>query len=322
MVLVVGGAGYIGSHMVKRLLEAEKRVVTLDNLSTGHRFLVPGGEFIQGDLGDKNLLENLFTTYPIRTVMHFAAFSIVGESVTNPIKYYENNVCRTMNLISAMVKHKVREFIFSSTAAVYGEPETIPITEETTTAPVNPYGHTKLTVEQILKHCSTAYGLRYILMRYFNAAGADESGTIGESHKPETHLIPLVLKAAKGERKNITLFGTDYPTPDGTCIRDYIHVSDLAEAHLLALHALEKGEQSNIFNLGNNRGYSVKEVIETAEKVTQKEIPIVEGTRRTGDPAVLIANSDKIRSYLGWKPRYPDLDTIITSAWKWENSKP
>ena len=320
MILVVGGAGYIGSHMVKRLLEAKREVVTLDNLSTGHRFLISGGEVIQGDLGDRVLLDNLFTTYSIRTVMHFAAFSLVGESVTNPLKYYENNICRTINLVQTMIKHNIKEFIFSSTAAAYGEPQTIPITEDTRTAPLNPYGRSKLAVEQILQDCGTAYGLRYMLLRYFNAAGADESGTIGEKHNPETHLIPLVLKTAKGERDNITVFGTDYPTPDGTCVRDYIHVSDLAEAHMLALQALERGEHSDVYNLCNNRGYSVREVIETSKKVTNMEIPVIEGPRRAGDPAVLIASSDKIRRHLGWQPRYPDLETIIRSAWTWENN--
>src|SRR3990172_3037086 len=251
--------------------------------------------------------------------MHFAAYSVVGESVTNPLKCYDNNVCKTLTLLHAMVRHKVMEFIFSSTAAVYGEPEMIPITEAAKTAPVSPYGQSKLTVEQILNSCSTAFGLRYTSLRYFNASGVDESCKIGESHEPETHLIPLVLKTAKRERDSITVFGTDYPTPDGTCIRDYIHVSDLAHAHLLALNTLEQGAQGNIYNLGNNQGYSVREVIETAKKVTQLDIHVVEGSRRTGDPAVLIASSEKIRSDLGWNPRYPDLETIISSAWKWEN---
>lgn len=321
MILVVGGAGYIGAHMVKELLSHGREVVVLDNLSTGHRERIPGGIFVQGDLGDETLLRLLFTTYPIGAVMHFAAFSLVAESVAFPLKYYENNVAKTITLFKVMLDHGVKRFIFSSSAAVYGEPEEIPITEDCPTRPTNPYGATKLMVENMLQECDRTHGLKFISLRYFNAAGADESGTIGENHTPESHLIPLVLKAATGERENITIFGTDYPTQDGTCIRDYIHVTDLAQAHLLAMNALENGEPSRIYNLGNSQGYSVKEVIEIAGQVTAQRIPVVKGPRRAGDPAILIAGSEKISKELGWKPRYPDLKTIVKTAWKWHRNQ-
>jgi UDP-glucose 4-epimerase len=316
-VLVVGGAGYIGSHMVKDLLDTGYGVITLDDLSTGHRELVPGGEFIEGGLADQVLLEKLFSTHKISAVMHFAAFSLVGESVEKPLKYYRNNMAATTELLDSMIRHNVKRFIFSSTAAVYGEPVETPIAESHPCNPTNPYGASKIAVEMMLKDCDSAYGLKYISLRYFNASGADESGKIGERHHNETHLIPLILEVATGRRENIKIFGANYPTPDGTCIRDYIHVSDLTRAHLLALKALLSGGDSAVYNLGNNRGYSVREVIELARKITGKPIPAIEADKRPGDPAVLIASSDKIKKALGWKPEYEDLETIIKTAWVW-----
>ena len=316
-ILVVGGAGYIGSHMVKDLLDAGYHVITLDDLSTGHRELLPGGEFVEGGLGDAVLLDKLFSTHKISAVMHFAAFSLVGESVEKPLKYYRNNMAATAELLDSMIRHSVKRFIFSSTAAVYGEPVDIPITESHPCTPTNPYGESKIAVDRMLKDCDSAYGLKYISLRYFNAAGADRSGEIGERHRNETHLIPLVLEVAAGRRENIKIFGTNYPTPDGTCIRDYIHVSDLSGAHLLALDSLLSGGDSAVYNLGNNRGYSVREVIELSRKVTGKPIPAIEADKRPGDPAILIASSDKIKKNLGWKPVYEDLETIIKTAWKW-----
>jgi UDP-glucose 4-epimerase len=320
-ILVVGGAGYIGSHMVKDLLDSGYGVITLDDLSTGHRELLPGGEFIEGGLGDPVLLDNLFSTHKISAVMHFAAFSLVGESVEKPLKYYRNNLGATAELLDSMIRHNVKRFIFSSTAAVYGEPVEIPITEDHPCNPTNPYGASKVGVERMLKDCDSAYGLKYISLRYFNASGADESGDIGERHENETHLIPLILEVATGRRKNIKIFGTHYPTPDGTCIRDYIHVSDLTRAHLLALETLTSGGHSAVYNLGNNRGYSVREVIELARRVTGKTIPAIEADKRPGDPAILIASSDKIKEALGWKPQYEDLETIIKTAWKWHRKE-
>ena len=319
-ILVVGGAGYIGSHMVKDLLSVGYDVITLDDLSTGHRDLLPGGIFVKGDLGDREVLEQLFTDHKISAVMHFAAFSLVGESVQNPLKYYRNNLAATTNLLSAMIKYRVKRFIFSSSAAVYGEPVEIPITEQHPCNPTNPYGQSKIAVEKMLHDCDSAYGLKYISLRYFNASGADESGMIGEKHSHETHLIPLVLKVALGERENIRIYGTDYPTADGTCIRDYIHVSDLTQAHLLALKALLSNKESAVYNLGSNKGYSVREVIELAKKVTGKNIPVLEADRRPGDPARLIASSDKIKSSLGWQPRYENLETILQTAWVWHQN--
>jgi UDP-glucose 4-epimerase len=320
-VLVVGGAGYIGSHMVKDLLDTGYGVITLDDLSTGHRELVPGGEFIEGGLADQVLLEKLFSTHKISAVMHFAAFSLVGESVEKPLKYYRNNMAATTELLDSMIRHNVKRFIFSSTAAVYGEPVETPIAESHPCNPTNPYGASKIAVERMLKDCDSAYGLKYISLRYFNASGADESGKIGERHHNETHLIPLILEVATGRRENIKIFGANYPTPDGTCIRDYIHVSDLTRAHLLALKALLSGGDSAVYNLGNNRGYSVREVIELARKITGKPIPAIEADKRPGDPAVLIASSDKIKKALGWKPEYEDLETIIKTAWKWHQKE-
>ena len=316
-ILVVGGAGYIGSHMVQQLLEAHYEVVVLDNFSTGSRKLVIGGELVEGRLGDSTLLDRLFAAHQFDAVMHFAAFSQVGESMLQPLAYYRNNLAETVALLDAMLRHDVKRFIFSSTAAVYGEPETIPITEAHPCLPTNPYGNTKLAVERMLSDCDAAFGLKYTSLRYFNAAGADESGTIGELHNPETHLIPIILKAASGQIDHIQVFGTDYPTTDGTCIRDYVHVNDLAQAHLLALDALLGGGDSAVYNLGSSNGYSVKEEIGKAEVVTGKKIAVEAVARRPGDPAVLVASSEKIKHELGWMPAHDKLETIIQTAWKW-----
>jgi len=316
-ILVVGGAGYIGSHMVRQLNNASHAVVTLDNLSTGNRRLIGEGEFVEGNLGDADLLDRLFAEYAIDAVMHFAAFSQVGESMTRPLKYYRNNIAETITLLETMVRNGVKQFIFSSTAAVYGEPESVPIAENHVLKPTNPYGNTKLAVERMLADCDCAHGLKYVALRYFNAAGADGSGEIGEMHDPETHLIPIVLQAAAGQRDHMQVFGTDYPTTDGTCIRDYVHVNDLAQAHLLALDALLEGAGSAVYNLGSSQGYSVREVIGKAEAVTGRNIPVKEAPRRAGDPAVLIASSDRIKKELGWRPVYDNLEAIIESAWNW-----
>lgn len=316
-ILVVGGAGYIGTHMVKDLLRAGYSVVVLDNLSKGHRELIPGGTFVEGDLGDNALLDRLFTEQDISAVMHFAAFSLVGESVQEPLAYYRNNVARTVELLDAMRRHDITRFIFSSTAAVYGEPVTTPISEDHPNQPTNPYGASKLAVERMLADCAAAYGLRYIALRYFNAAGADAEGGLGERHEPESHLIPLVLQTATGERDAIQIYGEDYPTPDGTCLRDYVHVSDLAQAHLLALESLLGDGANAIYNLGNSKGYSVREVIDIARRITGRPITTRSAARRPGDPAVLVADSRKIRKALGWQPRYEQLEAIIASAWEW-----
>ena len=321
-ILVVGGAGYIGAHMVTDLLRAGYQAVTLDNLSRGHRDLVPGGTFVQGDLGDAALLDNVFTQHRISAVMHFAAFSLVGESVSRPLEYYYNNVAKTVELLRAMTRHQVQNFIFSSTAAVYGEPRGIqPLREDDPCQPANPYGATKLAVERMLADCAAVNSLRYVSLRYFNAAGADPSGTPGERHDPETHLIPLILQVATGERQSIQIFGTDYPTSDGTCIRDYVHVGDLAQAHLLALRHLMEGGSSAVYNLGNSRGHSVREVIDVARAVTGHAIPAVPAARRAGDPAMLVADSEKIRRDMGWKPKFEDLRTIIETAWTWHSKE-
>ncbi len=320
-ILVVGGAGYIGSHMVKVLLDANHGVVTLDDLSKGHRELLPGGDFVKGSIHDSRVLDRLFSQHRIHAVMHFAAWSLVGESVEKPLAYYHNNVSGTANLLTAMVRHDIKRFIFSSTAAVFGEPETVPITEDHSRRPTNPYGASKLCVERMLKDCDTGHGIKHVILRYFNAAGADDSAAIGERHDPETHLIPLILDVALHKGKKAKILGTRYPTPDGTCIRDYIHVNDLAHAHLLALEALLAGKESAVYNLGNSKGYSVREVIQCARKITGQPIPAVESPPRPGDPAVLVAGSDKIKKELGWKPRYEELETIIKTAWKWHQSE-
>jgi len=317
VILVVGGAGYIGSHMVLDLLRAGYPVVTLDDLSRGHRDLLPGGDFVEGDVGDRNTLAQVFSRYPVRAVMHFAAHSLVGESVQYPLLYYRNNVANTISLLEAMQDADVRHFIFSSSAAVYGEPAQVPITEEQPPQPTNPYGATKLAVERLLADYSQASDLTYSVLRYFNAAGADASGAPGERHHPETHLIPLVLQVATGQRDAVRIFGTDYPTPDGTCLRDYIHVSDLTRAHLLALEALLAGAGNSTYNLGNSTGYSVRQVIDAARAITGHLIPAQAADRRAGDPAVLIADSGRIRRELDWQPACEDLDSIIRTAWAW-----
>lgn len=321
VILVVGGAGYIGSHMVLDLLRADYPVVTLDNLSRGHRDLVPGGDFVAGDLGNPADLQQVFRQYPVKAVMHFAAHSLVGESVEQPLAYYRNNVVNTVTLLEAMQQAGIRHFIFSSTAAVYGEPQRTPIGEDHPCVPTNPYGATKLAVERLLHDVSHASGMTFSILRYFNAAGADASGNIGERHMPETHLIPLVLQVATGARDAIRIYGEDYPTADGTCLRDYIHVSDLTRAHSLALESLLDGGGNSVYNLGNSTGYSVKQVIETARGITGHPIPAFGAKRRTGDPAVLIADSTRIRKALGWAPRYEDLTAIIESAWIWHQQE-
>ena len=320
-ILVVGGAGYIGSHMVLDLVRDGYPVVVLDNLSRGHRELVPGGEFVQGDLGNPADLERIFRDHDIRAVMHFAAHSLVGESVEQPLVYYRNNVANSITLLEAMQQAGIRHFIFSSTAAVYGEPVETPITEDHPCLPTNPYGATKLAVERLLQDVGAAGGMSFSILRYFNAAGADASGKIGERHQPETHLIPLVLQVATGRRQSIRIYGEDYPTPDGTCLRDYIHVSDLTRAHMLALEALLDGAGNSTYNLGNSTGYSVRQIIETARDITGHPIPAVIGDRRAGDPAILIADSGRIRETLGWRPRYENIGDIIRSAWAWHQQE-
>ena len=317
-ILVVGGAGYIGSHMVKMLLDAGHNVITFDNLSSGFRDAVLGGEFIKGDLADLAAIDNVFETYQPDAVMHFASYIQVGESVQDPKKYYINNFTNTLNLLNAMVKHQVNNFIFSSTAAVFGEPEYVPIDEMHSKTPLNPYGRSKLMVEQVLADYERAYGLKSVCLRYFNAAGADPSGLLGERHEPETHLIPLILQALSGKRTHISLFGRDYDTPDGTCIRDYIHIVDLCSAHLLALLKLVKDGASMCFNLGNGEGFSVQEVISAAERVTGKKVKVIEAPRREGDPARLVADARLAKKTLAWTPVYAELETIIMHAWQWE----
>ena len=317
-VLVVGGAGYIGSHMVKMLSLAGHDVVTLDNLSNGYKDAVKYGDFIEGDIADAQLLNSLFSKMAFDGVMHFASYIQVGESVEKPSMYYKNNVTNTQVLLDAMVEHGIKSFIFSSTAATFGEPEYIPIDEKHPQKPINPYGHSKLMVEQILADFDHAYGLKSVSLRYFNAAGADADGELGERHIPETHLVPLVLQAASGRRDNIAIFGTDYDTPDGTCVRDYIHINDLCSAHLLGLEHLVEGGESKAYNMGNGQGYSIKEVIDVAKKVTGTDFEVKLGERRDGDPAKLVADSSLLQKELGWSPQYADLETIIRHAWEWE----
>jgi len=321
-VLVTGGAGYIGSHTVAELLDASEEVIVLDNLQKGHRSAVLGGRFYHGDLRDDEFLDKVFKENDIEAVIHFAADSLVGESMGDPLKYYNNNVVSTLRLLSKMKECGVKKIVFSSTAATYGEPENIPILESDRTLPTNPYGETKLAVEKALKWADNAYGIKYISLRYFNAAGAHISGRIGEDHNPETHLIPIVLQVALGRREAISIFGADYDTPDGTCIRDYIHVTDLAQAHVLALKKLREGGDSGIYNLGNGKGFSVKEVVELAREVTGVNIKAVVADRRPGDPAVLVASSERIQKELNWQTKYNDLRTIIDTAWKWHSANP
>ena len=319
--LVLGGAGYIGSHTATELLDNGHEVVIADNLVTGYREAVPEkATFYQGDLRDKDFLVDLLTKEKVDAVIHFAAFSLVGESVTNPLKYYENNLYGTKVLLDAMIETGVDKIVFSSTAATYGEPENIPILESDRTCPTNPYGETKLAMEKMISWAAKAHGLHFVSLRYFNACGAHKSGKIGEAHNPESHLIPLVLQVPNGKREFVSVYGNDYDTPDGTCIRDYIHVTDLAKAHILAVEYLMNGGESDIFNLGNGVGYSVKEVIETARKVTGHPIPAKEEARRAGDPARLVASGEKARKILGWEPEIKDLADIISSAWKWHKT--
>lgn len=322
-VLVLGGAGYIGSHTVYTLIEKGEDVVIIDNLETGHIEAVhPKARFYKGDIRDREFVDSVLDKEKIDAVIHFAANSLVGESMTNPLKYYDNNVNGTKVLLQSMVAHGLDKIVFSSTAATYGEPERVPIMETDKTEPTNAYGETKLSMEKMFKWTDRAHGLKYVSLRYFNACGAHVSGEIGEAHHPETHLIPLILQVPLGQRESISVYGDDYPMKDGTCIRDYIHVTDLAQAHILAVDYLMKGNESNIFNLGNGIGFTVNEVIETARKVTGHPIPAVVTPRRAGDPAQLIASSEKAKMVLGWKPEHADLEEIIATAWKWHSTHP
>jgi len=320
-ILVTGGAGYIGSHVVKELLHRKYKPIVFDNLQTGHQKASQGALFIEGDLSDQKKLKETFQSNPIDAVMHFAADCLVGESVQNPVKYFNNNVKNGLNLIEMMEVFAVRKFIFSSSAAVYGEPNTIPIGEDHPCLPTNPYGETKWIFEKVLQAFHDEGKLNFISLRYFNAAGADPEGKSGEDHSPETHLIPLVIKAAL-DGTSVPVFGTDYPTPDGTCIRDYVHVTDLAHAHMLALRKLDQERISGIYNLGNGNGFSVREVIETVRKISGREVASVDSARRPGDPARLVASSKKIREELGWAPNFPHLETIVETAWKWHRNHP
>ena len=322
-ILIVGGAGYIGAHMVKMLVNSGHDVVVLDNLSTGFRELAKYGELVVGDLADESLLEDLFSKYQFDGVMHFAAASLVGESMVNPAKYYRNNVSNTINLLDAMIKHEVKCFVFSSSAAVYGEPNSDLIDEEHAKDPINPYGSTKLMIERILSDYASAYGLNSISLRYFNACGADPEGELGECHDPETHLIPLILQAASGRRESITVFGRDYATDDGTCVRDYIHIDDLCTAHALAFDKLIGSNDCGAlsYNLGNSSGFSVQQVIDVVQTVVSKDgcsVTVEDGERRAGDPATLVADAAKAKSKLNWQPKYDDLEVIVGHAWEWE----
>jgi len=320
-ILVCGGAGYIGSHVTRALLDAGENVVVVDNLVTGHVDAVDERAKLEiGDLRDDKFLDRVFITHKVDGIIDFAAYSLVGESVGEPLKYFENNFYGTLCLLKAMKKYDINNIVFSSTAATYGEPENTPILESDKTMPTNPYGESKLAVEKMFKWCDNAYGLKYTVLRYFNVAGAHPSGEIGEDHNPETHLIPIILQVALGKREKIGIYGEDYPTPDGTCIRDYIHVMDLADAHILALKRLMSGGNSETFNLGNGEGFSVKEVIEVTRKVTGHSIPAEVSPRRAGDPAKLVASSEKAMKILDWKPKYNSLEKIIESAWNWHKN--
>jgi UDP-glucose 4-epimerase len=322
-ILVLGGAGYIGSHAVYQLIDQDYDVVAVDNLLTGHeKALHPKAKFYQGDIRDKSFLQNVFQKEKIEGVIHFAASSLVGESMTNPIKYFDNNVYGTQVLLDVMNEFDVKNIVFSSTAATYGEQDVMPITEEMPTIPTNAYGETKLTMEKMMKWCDHAYGIKFVSLRYFNVAGARSSGEIGEDHDPETHLIPVVLQVALGQREVISIFGEDYDTPDGTCIRDYIHVEDLIDAHILALKYLQKGGDCNVFNLGSSQGFSVNEIIESAREVTGHSIPAKVAERREGDPSTLIASSAKAKEVLGWEPKRNSIQQIIQDAWNWHQANP
>lgn len=322
-ILVLGGAGYIGSHTVRELIDAGRDVVVVDNLQTGFRKAIhPLARFYEVDIRNRSALEHVFASEDIEGVIHFAACSQVGESMHDPLKYYDNNLGGTITLLQTMIAHGVDNLVFSSTAATYGEPERVPILESDRTEPTNCYGETKLSMEKMMRWVASAHGLRYIALRYFNACGAHLDGSIGEAHDPETHLVPLILQVPNGQREKISIFGDDYATKDGTCVRDYIHVTDLAQAHILALDCLLAGGESNVFNLGNGVGFTVQEVIECARRVTGHPIPAEIVPRRAGDPAQLIASSDKAKRVLGWKPQYDDLDTIVSTAWKWHCAHP
>ncbi|MCK4907999.1 MAG: UDP-glucose 4-epimerase GalE [Spirochaetes bacterium] len=317
MVLIVGGAGYIGSHTVKELHKKGHEILVLDNLVHGHKEFLKWGKFVNADLENIKQLRSIFKKYPITSVMHFASYINVGESVTDPKKYYINNVTNTLNLLNVMIEYSVRHFIFSSTCATYGTPVSIPIDENHPQNPINPYGQSKLMIEKIIEDYSNAYDFSYVSLRYFNASGADQDGEIGEWHNPETHLIPIVLDAAINKRDSIEIYGTDYDTPDGTCIRDYIHVTDLADAHIKALEFLESGEKSTAFNIGTENGYTVREIIEKTIEITKREIKVVETGRREGDATTLISKSTKIKDTLKWEPQHSSLNEIIQSAWNW-----
>ena len=321
-VLVTGGAGYIGSHTVAEFIAKGEEVIVLDNLQKGHRDAVLAKTFYQGDIRDAEFLDRVFSSHDIEAVIHFAADSLVGESVQKPLKYYDNNLITAQRLLVSMEKHGVRKLVFSSTAATYGEPKRIPIRETDPKEPTNPYGETKLAIENMLKWCGQAYGISSVSLRYFNAAGAHSEGHIGEDHRPESHLIPIILQVALGQREALAIFGDDYPTPDGTCVRDYIHVTDLAMAHWLSLQKLRKTPESAVYNLGNGEGFSVQQVVEKAREITGHSIPLQVVPRRAGDPAVLIASSEKALEELGWKPQFASLEQIIETAWNWQRHHP
>lgn len=322
-VLVLGGAGYIGSHTVYELIDNGVDVAVADNLETGYAEAVhPKARFYQGDIRDRSFVDHVFECEKIDAVIHFAANSLVGESMVKPLKYYDNNLCGTKVLLESMVAHGIDKIVFSSTAATYGEPERVPILETDRTEPTNTYGETKLAMEKMFKWTGLAHGIRYVSLRYFNACGAHKSGMIGEAHKPETHLIPIILQVPNGQREYVSIFGDDYSTRDGTCVRDYIHVTDLAQAHILAMEYLMEGNESDIFNLGNGVGFTVKEVIDTARRVTRHPIDVRVAQRRAGDPAMLVASSEKAKKILGWKPLHADLEEIIESAWNWHRKHP
>jgi UDP-glucose 4-epimerase len=321
-VLITGGAGYVGSHVLKELRAGGIPCVTLDNLTRGHRELVLDADLVVGEIGDTALVRRVIGEYQVDAVMHFAAYAYVGESATDPLLYYANNVGATVGLLSAMIQSGIKTMVFSSTCATYGVPETIPIAEDHPQRPINPYGVTKLTVERMLQDVSDAHGLRAVVLRYFNAAGADPGGEIGEWHAPETHLIPLALQAASGDRDGVDIYGTDYPTDDGTCVRDYIHVVDLAQAHILGLRYLESGGPSAAFNLGYGNGFSVRQVLQAVEKVTRRVVKSRTAPRRPGDPPTLVGAADKARRVLGWAPKFDTLEAIVETAWKWHSARP
>lgn len=321
-VLITGGAGYIGSHTVAEFIDKGEEVIVLDNLQKGHRDAVLSKIFYQADIRDSDSLEKVFTNHDIEAVIHFAADSLVGESVQEPLKYYDNNLITAQRLLVCMVKYGVKKVVFSSTAATYGEPESIPIRESDRKEPTNPYGETKLAIERMLRWCEQAYGMQSVCLRYFNAAGAHQDGLIGEDHRPESHLIPIIMQVALGQRDSLAIYGDDYPTTDGTCIRDYIHVTDLANAHWLALEKLRQTKESAVYNLGNGEGFSVKEVVEMAREITGHSIPIQIVPRRAGDPAILVASATRAQNELGWNPRFNSLSQIIKSAWNWHKSHP